>query len=64
MDLAGEVRVHGSLRCRTDGNRLLQIRLSTLGNPCYLSSEALKMLFLSLKVVGADEDGEVGIADF
>lgn len=64
LDLAGEVGVHGSLRCRTDGNRLLQIRLSALGNPCYLGSETLEMLFFSLQVVGADENREVGIADF
>lgn len=63
LDLAGEVGVHGSLGGRTDGDGLLEIRLSTLCDPGDLGGETLNVLLLPLEVVGADEDGEVCVAD-
>jgi hypothetical protein len=63
LDLAGEVGVHGGLRGWAHGDGLLQIRLSTLGNPGNFGSEALDVLLLTLQVVCADEDGEVGVSD-
>lgn len=64
LDLAGEVGVHGRFTSRADGDRLLEVGFATLGNPCYLSGETFEMLLFALEVVGADEDGEVGISDF
>ena len=61
LDLSGEMRVHGGFRGRTDGDGLLQIRLSALGDPCNFSGKALEMLLLTLKIVGTDEDWEVRI---
>jgi hypothetical protein len=63
LDLASEVGVHGGLRGWAHGDGLLQIRLSTLGNPGNFGSEALDVLLLTLQVVCADEDGEVGVSD-
>jgi hypothetical protein len=64
LDLASEVGVHGGLRGRAHSDRLLQVGLSTFCDPGDLSREALNVLLLSLKVVRADEDGEVGVPNF
>lgn len=64
LDLAGEVGVHGGLRGGAHSNRLLQVRLASLGHPCNFSSKSFNMLFLPFQVVCADENGEVCIADF
>jgi hypothetical protein len=64
LDLAGKVRVHGRLAGRANGNGPLEIRFPALGHPRDLGGEALNVILLSLQVVGADEDGEVGVADF
>lgn len=64
LDLASEVGVHGGLRGRAHSDRLLQVGLSTFCDPGDLGRETLNVLLLSLKVVRADEDGEVGVADF
>jgi len=64
LDLAGKVRVHGRLAGGTDGDGPLEVRFATLGHPRNLGGEALNVVLLSLQIVGADEDGEVGIANF
>ena len=64
LDLSREVGVHGGLTRRANGDGFLEVGLSSLGDPCYLSGESLDMLFFALQIVGADEDGEVCIADF
>lgn len=63
LDLACEVRVHGGFGGRTNGNGLLEIRLSSLCDPSDFGGEALNVLLLPLKIVLADEDGEVRVAD-
>jgi hypothetical protein len=64
LNLASEVGVHGGLGCGAHGDGLLQVGLSTLCDPCDLSSKTFDVLLLSLQVVCADENGEVGIANF
>lgn len=64
LDLASEVGVHGGLGRGTHSDGLLQVRLATFGDPGDFGGEALDMLLFSLKVVCADEDRKVGVADF
>jgi hypothetical protein len=64
LNLASKVGVHGGLGCGAHGNGFLQVGLSTLCHPRDLGSETLDVLLLSLQVVCADEDREVGVANF
>lgn len=64
LNLAGEVRIHGSLTGWADGDRLLEIGLAALSHPRNLGSETLNVLLLALQVVGADKDWEISIPNF
>lgn len=64
LDLSRKVGVHGGLTRRANGDGFLEVGLSSLGDPRYFSGKTFHMLLLALQIVGANEDGEVGIADF
>lgn len=63
LDLSCKVGIHGRLGGRANGNRLLEIRLSSLCHPGNFGGESLNVLLFPLQVVCADEDGEVCVAD-
>lgn len=51
LDLACKMRVHGSFTGRSNGDRLLKVRLSAFGNPSNFSGETLQVFLLTLQVV-------------
>ena len=60
-DPLGEGRVHNSLTCWSDGDWLLKLALSTLGDPSNLSCEALHVFLLLVEGFLSDKDWEVAI---
>jgi len=53
--------IHDGLTGRSDGNWLLEVCLSRLGDPGYLRGETLNMVLLLAKGSLRDEHGEVAV---
>ncbi len=48
VDLVGKVSVHGSFTCRANSNRLLQLALASVCDPCYLGGKAVNVILFSV----------------